>query len=101
MQVALKLLEKEKLDKSEIVTLLGKRPFVEVSTYEQYLEAKGKTDEKEDEGEQLPPGLRDWNRPAADKDSKDKPKEAQKQDETAEREQTPSAEKSEKQAAKR
>ena len=83
------------------MALLGKRPFIEVSTYEQYLEGStGKADEKE-EGEQLPPGLRDWNRPSADKDSKDKPKEAQKQDEAAERDEPPSAEKSEKQTAKR
>lgn len=93
----MKLLEKEKLDKSDIVELLGKRPFAEQSTYESYLEGTGKADEKE-EGEKLPPGLRDWNRPSpTDKDAKDKPKEGQRQE--AEREEASSSEK-EKQASK-
>ena len=40
-QVALRLLEKEKVDKSDMVELLGKRPFAEKSTYEEFVEGTG------------------------------------------------------------
>ena len=40
-QVALRLLEKEKLDKDDMVELLGKRPFAEKSTYEEFVEGTG------------------------------------------------------------
>jgi hypothetical protein len=42
VQVALRLLEKEKLDKDDMVELLGKRPFAEKSTYEEFVEGTGK-----------------------------------------------------------
>ena len=39
--MALRLLEKEKLDKDDMVELLGKRPFAEKSTYEEFVEGTG------------------------------------------------------------
>ncbi|XP_019730531.1 mitochondrial inner membrane m-AAA protease component AFG3L2 isoform X1 [Hippocampus comes] len=57
-KVALRLLEKEVLDKNDMVELLGKRPFSEKSTYEELVEGTG----GEDEDTALPAGLKDWNR---------------------------------------
>ncbi|XP_034053045.1 AFG3-like protein 2 [Gymnodraco acuticeps] len=57
-KVALMLLEKEVIDKSDMVELLGKRPFSEKSTYEEFVEGTG----GEEEDTSLPPGLKDWNR---------------------------------------
>ncbi len=36
------MLDKEKLDKEDMVDLLGKRPFAEKSTYEEFVEGTGK-----------------------------------------------------------
>ena len=66
-QVAQRLLEKEKLEKQDLVELIGARPFAEQTTYEQFLQGAG---EKLEEAE-LPPGLRDWNREDKDKDTKE------------------------------
>jgi len=41
IQVALRLLEKEKLDKDDMVELLGPRPFAEKTTYEEFVEGTG------------------------------------------------------------
>lgn len=51
------LLEKECLDKGDLLVLLGPRPFEEKSTYEEFI---GIGDQDEDIG--LPEGLKDWNK---------------------------------------
>ena len=36
------LLEKEKIDKADMVQMLGERPFAEKTTYEEFVEGTGK-----------------------------------------------------------
>lgn len=56
------LLEKETIERDDLLEVLGPRPWKEMTTYEEYVDGTGTFEEDTE----LPEGLKNWNEPAMD-----------------------------------
>jgi len=67
-KVAKRLLQLEKIDKADMVDMLGDRPFAEKSTYEEFVAGTGSFEEDTT----LPKGLENWNKDSKEDEEKEK-----------------------------